>query len=302
MLRFRLLFPWALGFIVGAVLLTLATGNASFHRREDARLHAHFARVLRQLEARDVSGWSEARQANRRRLIALLQDYDRAGRFPRNEGHLGRKTPIFVDRHATRCAMAHLIERTGGAAIVARIAAARNLEYIPQLASDPELVAWLDGSGLTLDEAARIQPGYEPPGPVPPPTTTPREDETPEDGVMTTGVLLSVGLAVPAIYMNLRPHATASQQRQVRAFGVLVAAPALAAGLVDVLHDGHLRGSGLAQLSLGATSLTLALLNRTAPARTPSGQAPAPRPRARTAPVFRAGMDGETQVGLAVAF
>ena len=301
MLRFRLLFPWALGFIVGAVLLTLATGNASFHRREDARLHAHFARVLRQLEARDVSAWSEARQANRRRLIALLEDYDRAGRFPRNEGHLARKTPIFVDRHATRCAMAHLIERSGGGAIVARIAAARNLEYIPQLANDPELVAWLDHSGLTLDEAALIQPEYQPPVTPPPPTPT-REDETPEDGVMTTGVLLSVGLAVPAIYMNLRPHATAAQQRQVRAFGMLVATPALAAGLVDVLHDGHLRGTGFAQLSIGATSLALALLNRTAPARTPSGQAPAPRPRARTAPVFRAGMDGETQVGLAVAF
>lgn len=298
MFRFRLLFPWALGFIVGAVLLTLATGNASFHRREDARLHAHFARVLRQLEARDVSGWSEARQASRRQRIALLEDYDRAGRFPRNEGHLARKTPIFVDRHETRCAMAYLIERSGGAAIVARIAATRNLEYIPRLASDPELVAWLDDSGLTLDEAALIQPEYPPPSPTP----VTGEDENPEDGVMTTGVLLSVGFAVPAIYMNLRPHPSAAQQRQVRAFGILSAAPALAIGLMDVLHDGHLRGSGIAQLSIGATSLTLALLNRTPSARTPAGQVPATKPRPRTAPVFRAGMDGETQVGLAVAF
>lgn len=299
MVRFRLLFPWAFGFIAGALLLTLATGNTSFRRREDARLHAHFARVLRQLEARDVSGWSAARQANRRALIALLADYDRAGRFPRNEGHLAWKTPIFVDRHATRCAMAHLIERSGGAAIVARIAAARNLEYIPQLADDPALVAWLARSGLTLDEAALIQPAYPPP---PTPTPVSGEDENPEDGVMTTGVLLSVGFAVPAIYMNLRAHPSAAQQRQVRAFGILSAAPALAIGLMDVLHDGHLRGSGIAQLSIGATSLTLALLNRMPSARAPSEQAPATKSRTRPAPVFRAGSDGEAQVGVALAF
>jgi hypothetical protein len=294
--RIRVLFPWAMGFVLGALLLAAASRDAGFARRETSRLHAHFARVLHQLHARDVSAWSEARQVGRRHLLALLADYDRAGRFPRNEGQLARRTPIFVDRHDTRCAMAHLIENSGGAAIVARVAATRNLEYIPTLASDTELQLWLAGSGLTLDEAALIQPEYEPvlPGP------KPREDETPADDVMTSSILLSLGFAVPAIYMNLRTDRSQAEQRQVRVFGVLAATPALAVGLVDLLHDGHLRGSGLTQLAIGATSITLALLNRAGPPRVPSGQVPAPAPR--TAPIFRAGSDGEPQVGVAFVF
>jgi MYXO-CTERM domain-containing protein len=68
--------------------------------------------------------------------------------------------PYFVDAFGTRCAMAHLIESTGAAALVARVAAARNNALVPELAGDPELVAWLDQAGLTAAEAARIQPSY----------------------------------------------------------------------------------------------------------------------------------------------
>lgn len=302
MFRIRSSFSWVLGFALGAILVPLVSPDASLTRHESARLHAHFARVLAQLRARDVSSWSAARQADRERLIALLADYDRAGRFPRNEGHLARKTPIFVDRHETRCAMAHLIERSGGAALVARIAATRNLAYIRELASDDALARWVAASGLDLAEAALVQPEYGPPV-LPPAPQPPRAEETPDDGVMTTTVLLSAGLALPAISMNLRPHATLAAQRQARAFGVLAAAPALAVGLVDWIEDGHLRGSGLASLSLGATSLTLALLNRTGRAHpVPADQAPPPGPRVRSAPMFRAGIEGEPQVGVAVTF
>ncbi len=300
MVRIRLLFAWALGFALGALLLAVASRDASFAGRESARLHAHFARVLHQLEARDVSGWSATLQANRRHLIALLQDYDRAGRFPRNEGQLARFTPIFVDRHETRCAMAHLIERSGGGALVARIAATRNLATVRELAGDAELQRWLATSGLDVAEAALIQPQYDPL--VPP--EKPRDDGTPEDGVMTTGVLLSLGLALPAIYMNLHTRGPLAEQRQVRTFGVLAATPPLALGLADIFHDGHLRDTGLAQLAIGATSMTLALLHHISASTPPSGAVPAEpsTPRARTAPIFRAGTEGEPQFGVTVAF
>lgn len=299
MFRIRSLFPWALGFLLGALLFSAASRDAAT-RRETARLHAHFARVLAQLQARDVSSWSAARQENRRQLLALLADYDRTGRFPRNEGQLARRTPIFIDRHETRCAMAYLIERSGGASLVVRVAATRNLAYIPELASDAELQHWLAGSGLTLDEAALIQPEYNPP-PVPlPGPAPPRRDRTPSDAAMTAGVVVSAGLALPAIVMSLRSPAGAQSQAQARTLGILAATPAFLVGLADAVDDGHLRGSGVAQIAIGATSMTFALLHHTRAPHGPSDVSAPPAPR--TAPIYRAGTDGELQIGMAVAF
>jgi hypothetical protein len=59
--------------------------------------------------------------------------------------------------------MAYLIERSGRRDLVDRVAVKRNNAFIAQLADDPELRAWLDSAGLSVAEAARIQPTYEPP-------------------------------------------------------------------------------------------------------------------------------------------
>lgn len=300
MSRIRSLFPWALGFVLGAVLVSVASQDASFTRRETVRLHAHFARVLAQLHARDVSSWSAARQESRRQVLALLADYDRTGCFPRNEGQLARRTPIFIDRHETRCAMAYLIERSGGASLVARIAATRDLAYIRELANDAELSQWLAGSGLTLDEAALIQPEYNPP-PVPlPGPPPPHRDRTPSDAVMNTGVLVSAGFALPAIVMSLRSPADGQSRAPARTLAILAATPAFLVGLADAVDDGHLRGSGVAQVAIGATSMTFALLHHARARRGPSDVSAPPAPR--TAPIYRAGSDGELQLGMAVAF
>ena len=56
--------------------------------------------------------------------------------------------------------MAYLIHRSGRSDIVDRVEATRNNAYIAELADDPALIAWLDSSGLTVAEAARIQPAY----------------------------------------------------------------------------------------------------------------------------------------------
>lgn len=128
--------------------------------REQARLHAHFRAVLTELRARDVSDLAPPQRAARRRLVAELARYARAARFPRNLACPDRRTPIFIDAAGTRCAMAHLIESTGHRALVARVAAAHNLAYIRELASDADLRTWLRAHGLTAAEAARIQPEY----------------------------------------------------------------------------------------------------------------------------------------------
>ncbi|NUO48587.1 MAG: hypothetical protein HOV80_06995 [Polyangiaceae bacterium] len=129
-------------------------------RREVRALKAHFSRVLGVLESRDTSTLSELQREARSRNIAELGRYASRGRFPKNEDRLVPRAPAFVDPYGTRCAMAHLIESSGGGALVERVVATKNNAFVSELARDPALVTWLDGSGLTKDEAALIQPSY----------------------------------------------------------------------------------------------------------------------------------------------
>jgi hypothetical protein len=128
--------------------------------REVARLRRHFRRVLAELHDMDVTHLSAEQAASRTRLLDELARYARRGRFPKNRDFPGTRIPYFVDADGTRCAVAHLIESTGASALVTRVAAARNNAYIRELAGDGELLAWLDRAGLTVAEAARIQPNY----------------------------------------------------------------------------------------------------------------------------------------------
>ena len=68
--------------------------------------------------------------------------------------------PFFRDGQGALCAMAYLIERSGRRDLVDRVALTRNNAFIAELANDPELRVWLDSVGLTVTEAARIQPTY----------------------------------------------------------------------------------------------------------------------------------------------
>jgi len=56
--------------------------------------------------------------------------------------------------------MGHLIDHAGGGAIVDFVAANHNLARVHDLAALPAFVAWLTHNGLTVDEAALIQPAY----------------------------------------------------------------------------------------------------------------------------------------------
>ena len=141
--------------VLGAVLARNAPADA-----EVVRLRRHFAAVEQQLLARDVSRLAPAQRTARARHIARLRAYARRGVFPKNTDFPGRSVPYFVDRVGTRCAMAHLIEEVGQGDFVARVAATNNNAYIAELAGEAELVAWLDHNGLTVAEAARIQPAY----------------------------------------------------------------------------------------------------------------------------------------------
>jgi hypothetical protein len=131
------------------------------HRRAEAgRLRAHFDSVDRELRARDVSRLSAEQRAMRTKLISWLRDYRNAGTFPENDRFTDRAMPFFRDSRGTLCAMAYLVDRSGRTDIVDQIAKTRNNAFVRELTGNPALVAWLDASGLSVDEAARIQPTY----------------------------------------------------------------------------------------------------------------------------------------------
>lgn len=91
-------------------------------------------------------------------LLGELAAYRARGLFPRNPRR--SRTPIFVDAAGTRCAMGHLLEVGGEHALVSKITIERNLAYVRELADEPRLVAWLAAAGISVAEAAAIQPTY----------------------------------------------------------------------------------------------------------------------------------------------
>jgi len=135
--------------------------SRELHRRAEAvRLRAHFDSVDQELRARDISRLSAEQRAMRASLISWLRDYRNAGTFPENDRFTDRAMPFFRDSRGTLCAMAYLVDRSGRTYIVDQIAKTRNNAFIRELTDDRALVAWLDTSGLSVDEAARIQPTY----------------------------------------------------------------------------------------------------------------------------------------------
>jgi len=126
---------------------------------EITRLQHHFDSVDAELRSRNVPSLREAQLARRAQLIAWLRDYRDGATFPVND-RFATPTPFFRDKDGVLCAMAYLIDRSGRSDIVNKVAATRNNAYIRELADDPALIAWLDSSGLSVAEAARIQPTY----------------------------------------------------------------------------------------------------------------------------------------------
>lgn len=125
---------------------------------EDARIVRHFLEAERhcRANAHDSVG---AASLLRSLLLDELAEYRTDARFPRH--HIaGEFTPVFVDAYGTRCAVGHLLEVCGEHDLVGHVASERNLARVRELASESKLVSWLGAVGITVDEAARIQPSY----------------------------------------------------------------------------------------------------------------------------------------------
>jgi hypothetical protein len=137
--------------------------------------------ALDRLESSNGEEWSESeRLARRQRLlearwrqILRLAAYRDRGRFPLNEGQSIKPAPIFVDEHDTACAVGHLMRMSGWESAVASIRDENNLVYVPDVASGP-IAKWILTSGLTIEEAALVQPSYG---------FVPRTPEIPDDAI-----------------------------------------------------------------------------------------------------------------------
>jgi hypothetical protein len=138
----------------------IASAPSATATTETARIQAHLDGASSILRAADTSALSPVQRPRRAAVIAELARYRERAVFPRNLD-FAELTPYFIDDRGVRCAMAHLIETFGGGALVARVAADANNARVAELAADPELLAWLEAHGLTVAEAARVQPAYQ---------------------------------------------------------------------------------------------------------------------------------------------
>ena len=211
---------------------------------EVVRLRAHFDSVDAELRARDVSTLDARQRASRARLIAWLRDYRDAGSFPEND-RFATPEPFFRDHRGVLCAMAYLIERSGRGDIVDDVARTRNNAYIRELTDDPRLVAWLGSAGLSVAEAARIQPQYGPP-----PTNIggSTEKKVSQSYAVSSGVLIAASLGSAAINI-------AAPSRKMGAFGAVIGVGAGLVGVDGMARGGEYRTLGAVTTASGAVAL-----------------------------------------------
>ncbi|HTF87608.1 MAG TPA: HEAT repeat domain-containing protein [Planctomycetota bacterium] len=152
---------------------------------ERALARQRYERVEAELAGRDLSGLSPEQRDARQHLLEVLRRYvDREDFGVQGEQPFAR-VPQFVDDDGRRCAMAELLHATGEEALVAAVHAGNNEAWVIDLSENERFQAWLDASGLTMFEAARVQAPAMPKGPPgrPPPSrpgdTSPPSQDSP---------------------------------------------------------------------------------------------------------------------------
>jgi len=188
----------------------------------------------------------------------------------------------FRDAAGNLCAMAFLIAASGRGDLVDHIARTRNYAFVPDLVDVPGLAQWLEDHGLTVSEAARIQPSYDDwPCCV--------LDDPPVRKPSTGYVAASAGastLSALSIAWNARSADRVAVQRWKGFFGAGVGGANLVLGLSKLGSDGwENQTAAIWNIAIGATAGFLGIralvAKPTAESRIPS--------RLTVAPVASAG-------------
>jgi len=223
----------------GARDIPSTTQEPLARRFEVARLQAHFDSV--DTELRQATVVAGQRTGSRVTLIGWLREYREAGRFPRNDRFPQRAMPFFRDSHGTLCAMAYLIERSGRGDLVDRVALTRNNAFIAGLAGDAELRSWLDSVGLTVAEAARIQPSYG---------FGPDPDDQKVGSDYAVGSILVSGTSLATLSLNLFAPSRSSGWA-----GVIAGGAGVIAGAANLDGNDGTKKVALADLFLGGMAV-----------------------------------------------
>jgi hypothetical protein len=153
--------------------------------------------------------------------------------------------------------MAYLIDRSGRRDLVDRVAFTRNNAYIAELADDPDLRVWLDSVGLSVAEAARIQPEYEP-----------FQPRGVSDDYAVASVLIS-GTALATLGLNF-----IAPSRATGWAGIIAGSLGVIAGAANVDRNDGTQNVAAANLIIGGGAMAVGLyrLLTPRPARRVDGQ------------------------------
>lgn len=126
---------------------------------EKVRLQTHLQYVEKQLRNKDLSSLSNEQKKNRTKLLDILNEYWKAGIFPKNYDYADQRIPCFIDKDGNICAVGYLIERSAGRKVAEAINQKYKYEYVLAM-DDPTVDEWILSSGLSKEECAMIQPSY----------------------------------------------------------------------------------------------------------------------------------------------
>ena len=126
---------------------------------EQGLIQLHLQETEKLLRKRKASGLSATQQQHRLANLNTLHNYWVKGIFPINDKHQNRQ-PYFIDKYNNYCAVGYLMQQSGGDAIARDIHETQNYSYLADI-NHPLLKGWANESGLSLDELALIQPGYQ---------------------------------------------------------------------------------------------------------------------------------------------
>lgn len=123
-------------------------------------IQMHLTLVETELRNKDVSLLTKEQRLNRIKCLDILHSYSLNGVFPKNLYH-SERTPYFIDKFGTACAVGQLIISTGYGEFAKKVMTENNNGYISELNSKyPEINEWATAYGFTIDELAWIQPCY----------------------------------------------------------------------------------------------------------------------------------------------
>jgi hypothetical protein len=121
------------------------------------RISMHLDKTLDDLRDKECHDLSDSELENREERLHDLEEYVERGVFPSNTD-ISRK-PCFIGSVGTACAVGYLMLKDGKQDLVNHIKEEENNIYLEDVEKG-EIIDWIESSGLTKQEAERIQPSY----------------------------------------------------------------------------------------------------------------------------------------------